>query len=92
MLGCWVDETIVSLTNCLIFQVLFFFQNFLQNSLQKSFFFNLFITLQKNPSQQSPILFSIYQNDTWTIRCLVDETIDPATQRIILTEPPGSLR
>ena len=26
-------------------------------------------------------LFSIYQNNTWTIKCLADETIDPATQR-----------
>ena len=31
------------------------------------------ITLQ----QQSTVLFSIYQNNTWTIRRLVDETIDP---------------
>ena len=29
-------------------------------------------------------MFTMYQNNTWTIRCLVDETIDPATQRIIL--------
>ena len=35
-------------------------------------------------SQQPTVLFSIYQNNTWTIRCLVNETIDPATQRIIL--------
>ena len=37
-----------------------------------------------SPSQQPTVLFSIYQNNTWTIRCLVDETIDPATLRIIL--------
>ena len=35
-------------------------------------------------SQQPTFLFSIYQNKTWTIRHLVNETIDPATQRIIL--------
>ena len=29
-------------------------------------------------SQQPTVLFSIYQNNTWTIRCMVDETIDPA--------------
>ena len=34
--------------------------------------------------QQPTVLFSIYQNNTWAIRRLVDETIDPATQRIIL--------
>ena len=32
----------------------------------------------------TPVLFSVCQNYTWTIRCLVDETIDPVTQRIIL--------
>ena len=37
-----------------------------------------------SPSHQLTVLFSIYQNDTWTIRHLVDETINPATQRIIL--------
>ena len=37
-----------------------------------------------NPSMQPIVLFSIYQNNTLTIRRLVDETIDPATQRIIL--------
>ena len=35
-------------------------------------------------SQQPTVLFSIYQNNTWTIRCSVDERIYPATQRIIL--------
>ena len=37
-----------------------------------------------SPSQQPTILFSIYQNNTWTIRRLVNETIDPGNQRIIL--------
>ena len=37
-----------------------------------------------NPSQQPTVLFSIYQNNAWTIRRLVDETIDPVTYRIIL--------
>ena len=37
-----------------------------------------------SPSMQPIVLFSIYQNNTLTIRRLVDETIDPATQRIIL--------
>ena len=38
-----------------------------------------------SPSQQPTVLFSIYQNNIWTFRCLVDETIDPATQ---LTQQP----
>ena len=38
----------------------------------------------KSPSQQPTVLFSIYQNNTWTIRHLVAETIDPATQRTIV--------
>ena len=38
-LGSWVDRMIVSLTKRLMFQVLYFFYNFLQNYLQKSFQF-----------------------------------------------------
>ena len=37
-----------------------------------------------SPSHQPTVSFSIYQNNTWTIRRLVDETNDPATQRIML--------
>ena len=35
-------------------------------------------------SQQPTVLFSIRQNNTWTIRCFVFETNDPATQCKIL--------
>ena len=69
----------------------FFFHNFLQ-ILKKSF--NLFFynfTKIKIKSFECPkskpathCFISIYQNNTWTIRCLGDETIDPATQHIIL--------
>ena len=45
-LGRWINWTIVSLTICLIFQLLFLFQNFLQNSLEKFFQF-IFYNLQK---------------------------------------------
>ena len=34
-----------------------------------------------SPSQQPTVLFPIYINSIWTIRCLVDKTIDPATKR-----------
>ena len=47
---CWVDGTIVGSPKCLMFQVLFFFHDFLQNYFQKSFQFIYFyfcITLQK---------------------------------------------
>ena len=37
MLGRWDDGTIVSSTKRLMFQVLFFFHNFLKNSFKKSF-------------------------------------------------------
>ena len=40
--------------------------------------------LVKVTNQQPTVLFSIYQNNTWTIRSLVDETIKPGTQHIIL--------
>ena len=44
---------------------------------------NPFLTFL-SPSQQPIVFFSIYQNNTWTIRRLVNEMIDPATQHIIL--------
>ena len=37
-----------------------------------------------SPSQQTTILFSVYQNNTLTIRCLVSKRIHPASQHIIL--------
>ena len=76
-----------------MFQVLFLFHNFLQNSLQKLFqsFFSFFYEFTETkiksalkPSQQVHFFFSINQNNAWTIRELVDETNDPATQRTIL--------
>jgi hypothetical protein len=57
-----------------------------------SFIISCKILSAPSPSQQPTVLLSIYQNITWTIRCLVDEVIDsvtqqqacPATQRILL--------
>ena len=76
-----------------MFQAIFFFlHNFLQNPLQKSFqsICYFFIILQKlkvlsalSPSQQAAVLFTIYQNDTWTIRPLFDETINLAIHQTI---------
>ena len=90
LLGRW-DKRIVDQASDV--PSIIFFHNFLQNSLQKSFqfiflFFHNFTKIKiksfEYSSQQPTALFSIYQNNTWTIRGLVDETIDPATQRIIL--------
>ena len=63
-------------------------------SLQKilSILVFIFVQLYKNKkffefsksSQEPSVLFSIYKNNAWTIRCLVDVTSDPAIQRIIL--------
>ena len=44
-LGRWNDETNESLTMRLMFQVLFFFHDFLQNTLQKAFQFILLFFL-----------------------------------------------
>ena len=38
----------------------------------------------RSPSQQPTALFSIDQNNTWTIKPLVNETIHPANHQIIL--------
>ena len=88
------------LDDCLIHQVSddlsIYCYNFLQNCQQKSFQFHFFLTLKKkiknfefllsalSPSQQPNVLFSIYQDNTWTIRWLINETINTATQRIML--------
>ena len=89
MLGHWVYGMIISSAKHLMFQVLFFFHNFLQNSLQKSFqFIFLFfynITKIKIKSFESPKSMTNYEkNNAWDIRRFVDELFVPATQRIIL--------
>ena len=86
----WVAGTIASSTKRLMFRVLFFFIiscKLLCKNPFNLFFYNF---TKKNvlsaisASRQPTVLFSIFQNNTWTIRRLVDEAIDPATQRIIL--------
>ena len=47
VLSWWVDGTIVSSTKHLMFHVLFFFHNFLQNSLKKTLSIYFCIALQK---------------------------------------------
>ena len=53
-LGRWVAGTNDSLTKRLMFQVLFFFPDFLQNSLQKSFqfIFLFFLLNYKNKNKE----------------------------------------
>ena len=66
-LGRWDD--------CLIDQVsdvpsITFFHNFLQKRVLSAL----------SPSQKPTVLFSIYQNNTWTIGHLVNETINQVNQ------------
>ena len=78
-------------TKRLMFQVLFFFIISCKVFAKiRSIYFLIFSNFTKIkiksfecPSQQPTVLFSIYQNNTWTITRLVDETIDPVTQCII---------
>ena len=44
----------------------------------------LYRDLHDQASKLPTVLFSIYQNNTWNIRRLVNETIGPATQHILL--------
>ena len=79
------DGTNESLTKRLMFQV-FFFLDFLQNSLQKSFIFIFFffyeITKIKIKSFECPkSLKSIKKNNTWNIRLLVDDSFVPSSKQ-----------
>ena len=84
-LGRWINWTIVSLTICLIFQLLFLFQNFLQNSLQKFFqiflFFHNFTKIKSfecpksKPATHCLNFQSIKLIHTWTIRPLVQHPL-----------------
>ena len=88
MLGCWVDWTIISFTKRLMSKYYFFFHKILCKN-PFNFFYNFTKIKIKSlgalsPSQQTTVLFSIYQNNAWTIRRLANQTIDPVTQLIIL--------
>ena len=78
--GHWVDWTIVSLTKRCMFQTLLF--SIISCKILCKNPFNLcFYNFKKWIHKEvwvPDILFSIYQNNTWTIRCLVDERINPA--------------
>ena len=92
-LGCWVHRLINQVSDV---PSIIIFHTFFQNSLQKSFqfifvyFYNFTkITIKsfkysKSKPATHTVLFSIYQNNTWIIRHMVNETIDQATQHIIL--------
>jgi hypothetical protein len=71
-------------TRHLMFQVLFFFHNFLQNSLQKLFQinFSLFFYKNENKDFECPNSITNYEkNNAWKIRRLVYESFVPLTQR-----------
>ena len=65
-LGGWVIW-IISLTKRLIFQIIFFFHHFLQNSLQK--LFQLFFIQASNPLFYFQFIkIILWQSDAWSIR------------------------
>ena len=86
-MGCWVTGTNDSSTKHLMFQVSFFFHNFLQNSLQILFQFILLFfykfTNIKIKSFECPKSIRNYEkkNNAWNIRRLVDESFIPVTQQ-----------
>jgi hypothetical protein len=81
MLVPWVAGTNDSSTKHLMFQV-FFFHNFLQNSLQKWFQFIFYkCTKIEIKSFERPTSIENYgKNNAWNIRGLVDESFIPSTQ------------
>ena len=95
MIARWLGGTNDSSTKRLMFQVLFFFRNFLQNSLQKLFqfiflfFYNFtktlyfhfckFIKKKFKGFLQRTLQDFINKNNTWNIRRLVDESFVPST-------------
>jgi hypothetical protein len=87
MLVRWVAGTNDSSTKRLMFQVLFFFQNFLQNSLKELFQFIYFLffhkfTKMKIKSFECPKSIRNYEKyNAWNIRHLVDKLFVPSTQR-----------
>ena len=79
----WLAATNDLSTKRLMFQVLFFFHDFLQNSLQKwfqcIFYFFLWIFTKKPKSFEYPKSIRDYEkNNAWNIRCLVDKNSAPA--------------
>ena len=83
MLGRLEDGTNESSTKSLIFQI-FFFHDFLQNSLQKSFQFisYLFYKITKIKSFECPkSIKSIKKNNTWNIRFLVGDLFVPLSKQ-----------
>ena len=81
----WVDGTITSSTKCLMFQVLSFFNNFLQTSLQKSFqfFFYNFKKIKIKSFECPKSIRNYKKNDAWNIT-LGPQVIcpsEPANQR-----------
>ena len=77
-LGRWDDRLINKVSDV---PSIIIFHNFLQISLTKIETKGFECSKSK---LKSTVLFSIYQNNTWTIRHLADEMIDPVTQHIIL--------
>ena len=82
--GCWVAGTNDSSTKHLMFQVyIFFFHNFLQNSLQKSFqfiflFFYNFTKIKIKSFECSKSIRNYKKNNAWLTSHLSQRTSEPA--------------
>ena len=83
-LGCLDDGTNESSTKSLMFQVLFFYTFYRLRAL-KTLYFYFCKVIKKLKNELKGFLQRILQeimekNNTWNIRCLVNETIVPLTQ------------
>ena len=83
MLGRW-DKRLID--HRLMLQVLMFFQNFFQNSLQKLFQFIVlsfydFTQIKISSFECLKSIRNYEKNDAWNIRRLVNEPIVPLAQR-----------
>ena len=83
---CWFTGTNDSSTKRLMFQVLFFFHDFLQNSLQKWFqfiflFFYKFTKIKTKSFECPKSIRNYKKNNASNIRRLVDESFVPANQQ-----------
>ena len=86
MMGRLDDGTNESLIKRLMFQVLFFFHDFLQNSLQRSFqftslFFYIIRKIKIKSFECPKSIKSIRKNNTWNIRLLVDDLFVPSSKQ-----------
>ena len=82
-LGRWVDGPNNSLTKRLMFQVLFFFIISYRLRALKTLYFYFCKVIKKKKIERmfaKNLQEIMKKNNTWNIRCLVNETIVPSSQ------------